>query len=115
MDNIKPINGKFIVRQCQRGVTGEDGVTRFIGSIAIPDSSADYTWYAEIISVADDCVHISSKDVGKFVYLCGRKPGIIHQIDDELFSVNEKIFTERTPKRGHDDPFDLGFAALIGT
>ena len=98
---IKPIKKRILVRKC---TTGErrDGAY-YIDNIAIPDSSADNCFWAEILDVSDDCKLFSRDDVGGFVYLPAWKPNHMNRVKDEDFVVKESLFT-LSPKNGGAHP-----------
>lgn len=60
--------------------------------IILPHKTADRTFFAEVIGIADDCRLFCEEHVGKFVSIPMWKPQYMNRVEDEVFAIRETFF-----------------------
>ena len=93
----KPINRSLLVRKCTTGteeiVDGRKCYT--LGGVAIIERRGEFSKWAEIMAVADDCELVGKDQVGGLVFLKEWDPRFIRGVlRDVWFLVREEIFEQ---------------------
>lgn len=98
---IKPIRRQIYVRKCTTGtkVTLPDGSVGYkLGNIFVTDIRGEYSLWAQILDVADDCRYFTKDHIGGFVRLREWSPRYIRAVVPEIeFMVKEEYF-EKEPQ-----------------
>jgi hypothetical protein len=97
---MKLLPKTILVRKCTTGQRKKiDGHDCFVdGGIVLTDIRGNYSRWAEIVDVADECELFAKKHVGGFVFLKEWAPRHMKAVVPELeFVVKEDLFKESAP------------------